>query len=343
MFVKFLPSEYVLKYKNGRVVKEGLGLSFFYMEKNTTACMIPMQHHDVDFMFEERTLDHQSVCVQGQLTYRIADFQAALSAVDFSIQLKTKAYYHDPFAVLSKRLVNMARVIVKKQINAMELSQAIANEKAFAQTVQRDIADLPELKALGIAPAGVSILAVVPAKETMRALEAKTRESILKQSDNALYERRYAAIEQERKIKENELNTDIAVEEKKKQIKENEIAAKKMVVEQENEFEIMKVENQAKSERIKIAALIEVEQQRKQLETLKLENAKMQADAEAYRIRAVMQAYNELNKDVLVALATLNMEPEKMIAKAFDSLAQNSQKIGSLNISPELLESLKVQ
>lgn len=42
-----------------------------------------------------------------------------------------------------------------------------------------------------------------------------------------------------------------------------------------------------------------------------------------------------------MALATLNMEPEKMIAQAFDKLAANSEKIGTLNITPDLLESLK--
>ena len=52
------------------------------------------------------------------------------------------------------------------------------------------------------------------------ALEAETREKILKESDDAIYLRRNSSVEQERKIKENELNTEIAVENKKKQIKE---------------------------------------------------------------------------------------------------------------------------
>ena len=46
-----------------------------------------------------------------------------------------------------------------------------------------------------------------------------TREEILKKADEALYERRNASIEQERRVKENELNTEIAIENKKKQIK----------------------------------------------------------------------------------------------------------------------------
>jgi len=54
-----------------------------------------------------------------------------------------------------------------------------------------------------------------------------------------------------------------------------------------------------------------------------------------------MEAYNKLSADVLVALATLNMAPEQMIARAFEKLAEGSEKIGTLNITPDLLESLK--
>ena len=53
-----------------------------------------------------------------------------------------------------------------------------------------------------------------------------------------------------------------------------------------------------------------------------------------------MEAYNKLSAEVLVALATLNMEPEKMIAGAFEKLAASGANIGTLNITPDLLESL---
>lgn len=51
-FVKFQPSEYVLKYKNGRIVKEGAGISFFYYAPTTAITVIPLQSMDVPFIFE---------------------------------------------------------------------------------------------------------------------------------------------------------------------------------------------------------------------------------------------------------------------------------------------------
>ena len=54
-----------------------------------------------------------------------------------------------------------------------------------------------------------------------------------------------------------------------------------------------------------------------------------------------MEAYSKLGQDLIVALATLNMDPEKTIAQAFEKLAANGNNIGTLNITPDLLESLK--
>ena len=198
------------------------------------------------------------------------------------------------------------------------------------------------------------ILNISAGTETQRALEARTREEILKESDDALYERRNASIEQERRVKENELNTDISVEEKKKQIRETEIATKRMLMEKENELKRIEVaaENERKrmirdaeieNEQIRIDAEIELERKRRELAELRLENAKKDADAEAYRLGAIMEAYNRLSPDVLVALATLDMEPEKMIAGAFEKLAASGANIGTLNITPDLLESLTVR
>lgn len=83
----------------------------------------------------------------------------------------------------------------------------------------------------------LSILAILPNKETMRALEAQAREEILRQADEALYVRRNASIEQERRVKENELNTEIAVETKKQRDSGNVPQAERSVKQKQNEME----------------------------------------------------------------------------------------------------------
>jgi hypothetical protein len=51
-------------------------------------------------------------------------------------------------------------------------------------------------------------------------LEANYRESLLKRADQAIYDRRAAAVEQERKIRENELSTDITLERERERLVE---------------------------------------------------------------------------------------------------------------------------
>ena len=376
MYMKFSPNEYILRYKQGKIVDEGAGLSFFFLERNTSVSAIPVAATDMDFVFEEITQDFQTVTVQGQISCRFEDYHAAAKALDFTVNLRNGAYVDPPIPKLTKRMVNIVRVLVKNRIGNTVLTEALQASRPLAEAVLKDLQNSAECKAMGLRVSGFSILQIRATPETARALEAKTREEILKNSDDALYERRNASIEQERRVKENELSTEISMEEKRKAIKQTELATKRMVqeenadleriqirskAEQEQirmdaqikqeqtrtdaqlEQEKIKLEAQIRKDRIQLDAQIELEKKRKELAELKLANAKKEADAEAYRIGAVMEAYNKLSAEVLVALATLNMEPEKMIAQAFNNLATNSDKIGTLNITPDLLESLKVR
>ncbi len=340
MYVKFLPSQYVLRYRKGKLVSEGAGLAFFFMEQYTTACAVPVSSQDADFIFEETTKDFQKVSIQGQLTYQITDCKQATNVMDFTVNLKNKQYFDDPMQKLSKRILNIAKVLVKGIVGNMQMTEALQESRDLAVTVLQQLQKNEEIKGLGVTPTGFSVLRIAPNPETARALEASAREEILRQSDDALYERRNASIEQERKVKENELNTEIKVEQKKKTIKETEIQTRQMVLERENEMQRIKTQSQLEQEQLKLDAEIELERKRKELAELRFENSRKEADAEAYRIGAVMDAYSRLNADVLVALATLNMKPEQLIAQAFDKLAMGDNKIGTLNITPDLLQSL---
>lgn len=70
-FIKFQPSDYILKYRNGKIVKDGAGLSFFYYAPTTSIVAIPVSSTDVPFIFEEVTADFQTVTVQGQMIRRL--------------------------------------------------------------------------------------------------------------------------------------------------------------------------------------------------------------------------------------------------------------------------------
>lgn len=328
-FVKFQPSEYVMKVRNGKIVKEGVGLSFRYYAPTTSVIVVPVSSIDVPFIFEEITNDYQTVTVQGQLTYRIVDYRKTTQILNYTYNLRKNQYISDDPNKLAQRVINIAKVLTKKHLEQMPLREAIQSSERLAQSITREIMQNAELEKLGIELMGFSVLAILPNKETMRALEAQAREQILRNADDALYERRNASIEQERRVKENELNTEIAVETKKKQIRETQLDAERSVSVKKNEI---------KEEQLQFDTMMEEKKQ--QLTELSIANAKSQADAKAYEMSAVMKSLEGVNPALLQSMANMGMNPDKLIAIAFQGLAENAGRIGQLNITPDLLQGL---
>lgn len=328
-FVKFQPSEYVMKVRNGKIVKEGVGLSFRYYAPTTSVIVVPVSSIDVPFIFEEITNDYQMVTVQGQLTYRIVDYRKTTQILNYTYNLRKNQYISDDPNKLAQRVINIAKVLTKKHLEQMPLREAIQSSERLAQSITREIMQNEELEKLGIELMGFSVLAILPNKETMRALEAQAREQILRNADDALYERRNASIEQERRVKENELNTEIAVETKKKQIRETQLDAERSVSVKKNEI---------KEEQLQFDTMMEEKKQ--QLTELSIANAKSQADAKAYEMSAVMKSLEGVNPALLQSMANMGMNPDKLIAIAFQGLAENAGRIGQLNITPDLLQGL---
>lgn len=328
-FVKFQPSEYVMKVRNGKIVKEGVGLSFRYYAPTTSVIVVPVSSIDVPFIFEEITNDYQTVTVQGQLTYRIVDYRKTTQILNYTYNLRKNQYISDDPNKLAQRVINIAKVLTKKHLEQMPLREAIQSSERLAQSITREIMQNEELEKLGIELMGFSVLAILPNKETMRALEAQAREQILRNADDALYERRNASIEQERRVKENELNTEIAVETKKKQIRETQLDAERSVSVKKNEI---------KEEQLQFDTMMEEKKQ--QLTELSIANAKSQADAKAYEMSAVMKSLEGVNPALLQSMANMGMNPDKLIAIAFQGLAENAGRIGQLNITPDLLQGL---
>ena len=328
-FIKFQPSEYILKYRNGKIVKEGAGISFYYYSPTTSIVVIPVGSVDAPFIFEEVTADFQTVTVQGQITYRIVDQKKIADLLNYTLDMKGRGYVSDDPQKLPQRVINIVRVLTKKTIEGLLLKDAIKSSESLAQGILNDIRENEEIKLLGIEILGLSILAIQPNKETSRALEAQAREQILRKADDAVYERRNASIEQERRVKENEFNTEIAIENKKKQVRETQLEAERAV---------QLKQNQLKEEQMNFETTLE--EKRKDLIELTVQNSKAEADAKAYELSAVMKALEGIEPNVIQSLANMGMQPNKLIAMAFQGLAENAEKIGQLNISPDLLQEL---
>ena len=328
-FIKIPPTTHVIQYSGGKIAREGAGISFFYYSPTTSLVAVPVGSTDVPFIFEEQTADYQSVSLQGQITYRIAEPKKLATLMDFTLCPSGRGYSTDDPEKLPQRVINLVHVLARAEIEKLPLRQALRASQSLVTAIRDQLGTSAELGALGLEVLGLSLLAIKPTPETARALEAETREQLLKGADEAIFMRRNAAVEQERAIKENELNTEIAVENKKRQIRETQMDAEKAVQ-----------EKQAELERAQLETNIGLEEERKKLVTLAAENARSESDTRAYGISTTMQALSSADASVLQALATSGMKPQQLIAFAFQELAAKADKIGNLNISPELLSEL---
>lgn len=328
-FIKVQPTVYLLQYRKGRVVREGVGMSFFYYAPNTSLVAVPLASDDAPFIFEEVTADFQAVTIQGQVTYRVADAKKLAGLMNFTLTARGHGYVSEDPQKLPQRVINTVNVLARAELQKLPLREAIRASDALVQAVRKGLAASGEVAQLGLEILGLNILAIKPTPETARALEAETREQLLKEADEAIYARRNSAVEQERGIKENELNTEIAVENKKRQIRETQMDAERAV--QEKQHQIAQAD---------MAAKVLLEDKRKALVALAATNARTEADARAYAVSTSMQAISSVDARVLQALASVGMKPEQLIAVAFQELAGRADKIGELNISPDLLREL---
>lgn len=328
-FIKVQPTDYLLLYKGGKVVKEGPGLSAFYFAPTASLVLVPSASTEVPFIFNEVTADFQQISIQGQISYRIADPRKIAGLLNYTMAPGARGYASEDPLKLPQRLVNQTQVFASAVVRQMTLRQALAATAELVTRMKEGLQESDVVASLGLEVLALAVLAIKPTPETARALEAEAREEILRKADEAVYARRNSAVELERAIKENELNTEIAVENKKRQIRETQMEAEKAV--QQKQRELSEAE---------MAAKIALEEQNKTLVALSAENARQEADAKAYGVSAVMNSLASVDPRTLQALASVGMDAGQLIALAFKDLAAGAEKIGQLNVSPDLLREL---
>jgi hypothetical protein len=325
--IKFDSMTYVLHYQNGHIKKEGRGLSFFFFSPKSSIVAIPMGSNDLPFIFNESTNDYQTVNIQGQISYKITNPKTLADVLDFTVT-DTGQYKKNDIEKLNQRIINEAQTATSTFIHDIKLKDAIRSAKAIEDKILSGLTSSSAISMLGIEILGANVLAVRATPEMARALETETMEKLQQEADQAIYERRNFAVEQERKIKESELNTEIAVEEKQKQIEE-----KKM------ESDVQRAENQRKLREMQLEADISVENQRKLLIEQKTANDIKEAETQGYVTETTLKPYKDIDWKTLTALNN-NTDPKFNISLAFREIAANADKIGNLNISPELLDSI---
>lgn len=309
-YIKVPPTTHVVHHQGGRTRRQGAGLSFWCFRPASTIVAIPLASRDVPFAFNEVTADFQAVTLQGQLTYRVADPARLGALLDFSIGPDGTHLSDDPDKV-PERLVQAAQNLARSVVQRLALRDALVSADAIVAEVAAALRQAAAVAMLGIEILGLTILAITPTPDIARALEADAREGLQRRADEAIYARRNASVEQERRIKESELQTEVAVQEKQREIRETQMAAD-----------------------------IAIEEQRSALIERRSGNERKDADARAYALQATLEPVRNMDWRALMAVTAGGADPKLMIALAFRELAENAAKIGEINMTPDLLKSL---
>ena len=245
MFINYFkgePNQYVIRYKNGRITKHGEGMDFWYLPYNTSISIVSIVSQDALFIFNESTANFQEVAIQGQLTYRIEAPLDAAKYMDFSIDPKTCDYRTKDVEKLNQRVINAVQLHTRKGMNNISLEQALTSAKELSNQVLESVRDETSLKKLGIVVEGLYFTSITPSPEMQKALEAEYREGLQRNADKAIYDRRSAAVEEERKIQQREMETEIELEEQRKQLVEMQAENNLKLAEAEAKADEMKLD-----------------------------------------------------------------------------------------------------
>lgn len=302
---------YVQHVRNGRTIRAGVGATFWFRPLSAVLSEVPVDDRELPLLFHARTADYQDVTVQATVTFRVIDPAVASGRIDFSIDPETGLWGATPLDQVAALLIETAQQYALDLIAGADLTAVLNGgvapvRAAIDDGLRRD----DRLAETGIAVIGVRVVAVRPEPEMEKALRTPTREQVQQDADKATFERRALAVERERAIGENELQTQIELARREEQL----VAQRGANARRE-------------AEEVAAAGMIAADAEARRAERL------AEAEAEATRLTgtaageaeaARLAAYREVSETVLLGLAV-------------KELATNLPHIDNLVVTPDLL------
>ncbi|WP_029064267.1 SPFH domain-containing protein [Labrenzia sp. DG1229] len=296
-------SSQVQQFHKGRRVRSGKGLSFWFLPARTSLSEIPMDDRTLPFLLKGQSRDYQDLTVQGSIIWRVANAEVLGDRIDFTIDLKKGLLLGQPIDQINDLIGSLGRRYISAYVKSNTVRDLLeAGVEPLQLALSNGFAEDDTMAAMGVEIVGVGVDDVSPSSALARALQTPTFEDLQQRADEATFARRALAVEKERAIAENELSTKIELETQRKQL-----------IAREDENARFQAEAQA-------AAL------------------KIDANAEAGRIRTIDQARTDMEKERMAVYADL--PPMVMFAMAAQEFAGKLQNIDSLTVTPDMLSNV---
>jgi regulator of protease activity HflC (stomatin/prohibitin superfamily) len=210
---------YVEHVRNGKTIHAAVGAAFWFRPLSAVLSEVPVDDRELPLLFHARTSDFQDVTVQATLTYRLTDPTTAAGRIDFSLDPETGHWRGTPLDQVAGLLTETAQQYAIDLLAGNDLTTALAGGVGpVRQAIAAGLAGDARLAETGIAVVGIRVVAVRPEPEVEKALRTPTREQVQQDADKATFERRAVAVERERAIGENELQTQIELARREEQL-----------------------------------------------------------------------------------------------------------------------------
>lgn len=305
------PTSYILHTRKGRPAHQGPGIAFYFRPLNAAISEVPIAEAELSMLFRARTVDFQEVSVQATVTYRFGDPAVAAERIDFSIDPYRGQWIGKPLEQVGTRITELAQQYAVEHISTVPLVDLLSTGIPVVRTVTATgLAADARLAETSVIVIAVRIVSIRPQPDLEKALETPVREQVQQQADAASYERRAIAVERERTIAENELQSKI------------ELATREQnLVQQEGANAQRRATEEAATARI--AAVSAAERDR------------VRSEAEAARTRELGAARADAETARLASYA--GVDPAMLTALAFNAVAEHLPSIGTLNLTPDVL------
>lgn len=304
-------SSHVLHYKGERLVRSGRGLAFWFMPLSSSIAEVPVDDREVSLIVHGRSADYQDVAVQGVVTYRVVDPRVLASRVDFTIDLATGAHTKQPLEKIALLLAQLSHQHAWTYVATTPVRTILAEGHArIREAIEAALRDDAGIHDLGVEIVNVRVSSVRPSAELEKALEAPARERIQEASDEAAFARRALAVEKERAIQENALETQIELAKREE-----------LLIGQRGANARREATEKAEAERIAVEAAAA--------------RARIEGEAEAEGIRRVEGARVEIEQARIAAYEKL--PSAVMMGMAAQELATKLHTIDHLTIGADAL------
>ncbi|CAN5700351.1 SPFH domain-containing protein [soil metagenome] len=315
--LRVAPTVHIRALRRGQVVHEGAGAAFWFRPLAAAMSEVPLDDRELPLLFHARTADFQDVSVQATVTYRIVDPVLAAQRIDFAIDIDTGRWLGSPLEQVAGLLTETAQQHGMDLLARAPLATALVDGiSAVRARMSEGLTADSRLAETGIVVIGVRVVALRPEPDVERALQTPAREQVQQDADKATFERRALAVERERAIGENELQTKIELARREEELVAQHGANERLRTQEIWAADAIATEATARNE----VALAEA----------KAQATRVIGEAHAAAETARLAAYQQVSESTLLGLAA-------------QELAANLPKVEHLVITPDLLAPLLVR